>query len=312
MEQAHLGILRKFQFLTGDLLVGKGKIKGINSTKRLPPDEFVSEPYILHDLIRGFYKPAGKPYLLSYQATESEENYGKQIVWDEEGFSFLKIEMHPPKGEKDKRKKSDIEAARYNLLNKIPIGILHKIKKGHNRVLGLGIIVQESDNGVFLVEPFKYQHELQIETNIELIVNLLDNGDIDTNTLQEVIQRRGQDKFKNKLLLFSQECAICGIINSSLLIASHIKPWKVSSHKERMDPMNGLLLCPNHDKLFDKGYITFADDGGILISPILSNNTMQRMQITTNISIKIHQGAREYLKWHRKVCFIRKSESRAK
>ena len=43
--------------------------------------------HILHDLIRGFYKPAGQTIYFIYQATEKEENYGKQIVWDEEGCS---------------------------------------------------------------------------------------------------------------------------------------------------------------------------------------------------------------------------------
>ncbi|MEW9674148.1 HNH endonuclease [Ammoniphilus sp. 3BR4] len=34
-----------------------------------------------------------------------------------------------------------------------------------------------------------------------------------------------------------------------------------------MDLNNGLLLCPNHDALFEKGLISFRDDGGIFVSP---------------------------------------------
>src|SRR4051794_7941719 len=64
--------------------------------------------------------------------------------------------MHPPSSEKDNRKKSDIAAARYNLENKIPIGILHKVKNGQNRILGLGLIVSERNDGVFIVEPYSY------------------------------------------------------------------------------------------------------------------------------------------------------------
>ena len=46
-----------------------------------------------------------------------------------------------------------------------------------------------------------------------------------------------------------------GITSTWILIASHIKPWRVSNNNERLDVYNGLLLLPNLDKLFDKGYI---------------------------------------------------------
>lgn len=301
MDSKHKGFLRKFEALKGKLLIGKEQIKGKNSNEKLPPDEFVSETHILHDLIRGFYKPAGKPYLLSYQATESEENYGKQIVWEKKGFIFSKIEMHPPSSEKDNRKKSDIKAARYNLKNQIPIGILYKVKKGQNRVLGLGKIVLERSDGVFIVEPYTFDQQRKVE--IETLGEILQDEEINTDIVLQVIQRRGQDRFKRKLLLNSQECAICGIDESSLLIASHIKPWKDSSNIERMDSKNGILLCPNHDKLFDKGYITFSDQGKLLISSFLSEEIAVKMSIGTNIDIKVSHESKEYLEWHRQNCF---------
>lgn len=42
------------------------------------------------------------------------------------------------------------------LNNKIPIGILHKVNKGQNRILGLGMIVSERDDGVFIIEPYSF------------------------------------------------------------------------------------------------------------------------------------------------------------
>lgn len=72
----------------------------------LPPDPHVPEAHILHNLVRGLYKPAGKSYILSYQATESSKNYGKQIIWsDESETEFLRIEMAPPDKENDSCKK---------------------------------------------------------------------------------------------------------------------------------------------------------------------------------------------------------------
>lgn len=50
------------------------------------------------------------------------------------------------------------------------------------------------------------------------------------------------------------------------LVASHIKPFKKSSDEEAYDPDNGLLLSQNMDGLFDKGYISFNNDGSIILS----------------------------------------------
>jgi putative restriction endonuclease len=154
-ESVHRGILRKFEALQGEKVVGRDPIKGLNKDNRVPADQYVPETHILHDLIRGFYKPKGMPYLLSYQATESYENYGRQIIWKDQSIAeFHHIEMRPPSSVKDNRKKSDIAAARYNLKHRIPIGILYKVEKGVNLVLGLGIIVEEDNQGNFIVKPY--------------------------------------------------------------------------------------------------------------------------------------------------------------
>lgn len=75
--------------------------------------------------------------------------------------------------------------------------------------------------------------------------------------------RVNQDIFRNYLLKRYKRCCLCGVKNPTLLIASHIKPWAESEAKEKLDVDNGFLMCPNHDKIFDKGYITFDDDGKI-------------------------------------------------
>jgi predicted restriction endonuclease len=52
------------------------------------------------------------------------------------------------------------------------------------------------------------------------------------------------------------------------LRASHCKPWRDSSNEERLDGENGLLLRPNADHLFDRGFIGFEDNGDVLVSPV--------------------------------------------
>ena len=83
--------------------------------------------------------------------------------------------------------------------------------------------------------------------------------------------RVNQGIFRNKLLQRYGACCICGINNQSLLTASHIKPWSISEPEEKLDVDNGFLMCPNHDRLFDQGLITFDDDGKIIIANRLSD-----------------------------------------
>lgn len=66
---------------------------------------------------------------------------------------------------------------------------------------------------------------------------------------------------------FNHRCPICGIDLPHMLIASHIKPFRECAHiYEAIDHHNGLLLCRNHDYLFDQGYISFSACGSLMIS----------------------------------------------
>lgn len=38
-----------------------------------------------------------------------------------------------------------------------------------------------------------------------------------------------------------------------LLVASHIKPWRDSTDRERLDTANGIAACPTHETAFDAG-----------------------------------------------------------
>lgn len=295
MRNEHLDVLDKFNRLKGQILYGLESIKGKNG-KQLQPDKYINREHRLHDLIRGFYKPAGKKYILSYLATESSDNYGRQIFWKEEG-EFEYIKMLPPSGEKDNRKKSDIEAVRNNLKYGFPIGILYKLDKGVYRVLGLGRITEETEDGIFIVKPY-------IEYTVDEIDNTHGNVNEFQNTefLIETKQRIGQQQLRRQLITKHKCCQICGLDIVDLLIASHIKPWKDSDDKERLDINNGILLCPNHDKLFDKGFISFNDDGSIAISDLLKSRNLKIMGITEDISIYFNEDSKRYIKWHRQNC----------
>ena len=119
--------------------------------------------------------------------------------------------------------------------------------------------------------------------------------------------RVNQGIFRDKLLKRYNKCCLCGVENNTLLIASHIKPWAESESKEKLDVDNGFLMCPNHDRLFDKGYITFDDNSKIIISDRLTENNKVFLNVDSkmHIELTLTEGNKKYLKFHRENIFNR-------
>ena len=99
-------------------------------------------------------------------------------------------------------------------------------------------------------------------------------SDITGDEREAIVKIRiNQDKFRESLIKkYNGKCCLCGVDYLSMLVASHIKPWAKSDKYEKLDIENGLLLCPNHDKLFDSGLISFDSKGKIMISSKLDKN----------------------------------------
>jgi hypothetical protein len=86
-----------------------------------------------------------------------------------------------------------------------------------------------------------------------------------------VIQRIGQDIYRDALMdYWNGRCPITGITDPALLRASHIVPWAECDDAQRLDVHNGLLLSALWDAAFDRGLVSFANDGTVLASPELS------------------------------------------
>ena len=138
--------------------------------------------------------------------------------------------------------------------------------------------------------------EDEIETKI-----INDTGIDETEKNALVKSRRGQGKFKSNLKEIESCCRLTGVDDTRFLIASHIKAWsECSTNAERLDGYNGLLLSPNADKLFDKGFISFDDDGRLLVSSQMDPKMLTKL----GIAIEINVGAftaqqKQYLAYHR-------------
>lgn len=117
-------------------------------------------------------------------------------------------------------------------------------------------------------------------------------------------RRINQSVFRQKLLAYWGGCSVSELAIPELLIASHIKPWSSCNDKERLDIYNGLLLMPNLDALFDKGWISFDENGKILISKKLSDADYKILNIFSNIRLKhFEEKHQDYLNWHREHLF---------
>ena len=122
----------------------------------------------------------------------------------------------------------------------------------------------------------------------EVVTELLDDAverrisadlQLDSTVKESVIlARRGQGRFRENVEALEPACRLTGISNPSLLIASHIKPWRLcTSAEERLDGMNGLMLTPDADLLFDRGFISFEDDGEVRVSPRVDRDDLRRL-----------------------------------
>ena len=121
-----------------------------------------------------------------------------------------------------------------------------------------------------------------------------------TQKAQMVLARRGQGIFRANVRLNEQTCRVTGVTDQRFLIASHIKPWRLCTDLEKLDGCNGLLLSPHIDRLFDKGYISFSDDGTILKSIKLPKEVWDGWGLTDQSNAgEFNDAQRSYLEFHR-------------
>lgn len=121
------------------------------------------------------------------------------------------------------------------------------------------------------------------------------------STKETIIQARvGHGPYREKLFKkWGGKCAVTGIALESMLTASHIVSWSISNDKEKVDPYNGLPLIPNLDRLFDRGMISFDDNGHLLHKKEFSG-LLRDLKIP--LDSKIHglfEENKKYLKRHR-------------
>jgi putative restriction endonuclease len=145
----------------------------------------------------------------------------------------------------------------------------------------LGILEGETKNDQLLLgqEELPDVSEYLLKNEERLLKETSENFSLDDELTEKLVEQRvrlTQHRFALDVLNnCGHRCVFCGFEprtlprKNGLLRASHIKPWSVSTSKERMDVCNGLAACPIHDAGFDQGYLTVNEGHIILRAPIL-------------------------------------------
>ena len=130
---------------------------------------------------------------------------------------------------------------------------------------------------------------------------------VETERVALVMARRGQGLFRDRVSKIEKFCRITKVDRPSHLVASHAKPWRDCTHNERLDGENGLLLTPTIDHLFDRGFISFENNGDLLISPVAHIASLQKMGVEATSAVNVggfSSGQRHYLDFHRSNVFL--------
>lgn len=122
-----------------------------------------------------------------------------------------------------------------------------------------------------------------------------------TTKLQLVEARLGQGRFRRDVeRLWNDACAVSGSALGPVLRASHILAWKQSNDRERLDANNGLLLTAELDALFDRGLISFDDDGKMLVSRLVPKSDRELFGLPRSLRRQPSTRQISYLRKHRR------------
>jgi putative restriction endonuclease len=152
----------------------------------------------------------------------------------------------------------------------------------------------------------EYEQTQQWEQH--LVDQVQGSYDIALTEREAIIQARiGQGQFRKNVAKIERHCRITKVNEPTHLRASHTKPWRTSSNEERINGENGFLLTPTIDHLFDRGFISFEDGGGLLISPVAQEFSLRKLGIPyderTNVG-SFSSGQKQFLAYHRENVFL--------
>ncbi|WP_336202947.1 HNH endonuclease [Pseudomonas guariconensis] len=169
--------------------------------------------------------------------------------------------------------------------------------------LGSFVINLTQEAGVAVVERVQ---ELEDQVECDAIEQgIRQDTELPPTEREQLVRSRvGQGSFRLRVLKIEKSCRVTNVADERFLIASHIKPWKDCSNIERLDGHNGLMLAPHIDRLFDRGWISFKDNGDLLVA----NESLLAVMSAWGFNACLNVGSfsakqRAYLEYHRSEVF---------
>ena len=126
----------------------------------------------------------------------------------------------------------------------------------------------QADWGRFAVEVDRAQEEVRpSHTTSDHPTEVTNGFPVGEDREAMRVYRIGHDFFRDAVhSAYDSHCCITGLSIPTLLVASHIIPWRLDV-ANRANPRNGLLLNALHDRAFDRGILTVAEDMTVQVSP---------------------------------------------
>ncbi len=219
------------------------------------------------------------------------------------GIGLCKSEPAPHQRHNDPSREGMYAETEWRYLFVEPVISESALPDRFHGMLSGGRIIEE-DLASRLLAEFE-THRPRSDT--EIVQSIEEDVAISATEREALIKARlGQGRFRKNLMEIEQACRVTKISTPDLLRASHIKPWRsCSDNAERLDGNNGLLLTPNADHLFDRGLITFGDDGEIIFSSAVVVEDLQQMGIGAGNNVGPFNGQQcKYLDYHRQHVFL--------
>lgn len=264
-------------------------------TKEMLPDEFVYNNKNGWLSAIGFEANAKKSFENEErnQAIVEQEKIHKAKVAKEAGFDSVEemedakefAKMPPEKKAlwEDFKQKAEAKQRR------------EKIREDHRKHSNRNDSTKKRD---FIPEIDKTKEEEEEENKIK------HRNTSKYETTQLVEARNGQGIFRANVERIEKRCRLTNVSNKRFLIASHIKPWRKCTDEEKLDGNNGLLLSPHVDKLFDKGWISFTDEGEILCVNFEVEEIMEMWNLDVEAFVgSFNEQQKKYLAYHRNSIF---------
>lgn len=253
------------------------------------------------DLIK--YLDETRPeYLAPMQAYQTPEQLPN--LWDERR---AKIEQLPNKIEFEAVDQDQIVGPRiYIKSNDFAYNLLRELSLPNITYISIVKLLNNSNQLEFYFRLFAdyfgdIEHPYVIQKEKEKV------RQIKNETKRDSVYRSriGQGIYRKKLLSQCPFCPITMVSDERLLTASHIKPWAKSNEFEKTDPLNGFMLTPTFDLLFDRGFISFTNDKKAILSPFLGPMTYSKLGISHNKKYDLLpiEGREKYLDYHRTKIF---------